>query len=104
MQANCEFVITSIGDTFIEPWCVTAAPFSSVTVTIYITIHSDFNITQAIHASILWKKTRGRYAMETLSALLALCEGNPPVPGGFPSQRPVIQSFDFPLRETDLAV
>ena len=25
--------------------------------------------------------------METLSALLALCEGNPPVTGGFPSQR-----------------
>ena len=27
-----------------------------------------------------------RYGMETLSALLALCEGNPPVTGGFPSQ------------------
>ena len=24
--------------------------------------------------------------METVSALLALCEGNPPVTGGFPSQ------------------
>ena len=28
------------------------------------------------------------------SALLALCEGNPPVTGGFASQRPVTQSFD----------
>ena len=27
--------------------------------------------------------------METFSALLALCEGNPPVTGGFASQRPV---------------
>ena len=27
------------------------------------------------------------HAMETLSTLLALCEGNPPVTGGFPSQR-----------------
>ena len=33
--------------------------------------------------------------METLSALLALCEGNPPVTGGFPSQWQVTQSFDF---------
>ena len=34
------------------------------------------------------------------STLLALCEGNPPVTGGFPSQRPVMQSFDvfFDLR------
>ena len=33
--------------------------------------------------------------MEAFSALLALCEGNPPVIGGFPSQRPVTQSFEF---------
>ena len=32
--------------------------------------------------------------METFSALLALCVGNSPVPGEFPSQRPVTQSFD----------
>ena len=34
------------------------------------------------------------------SALLTLCEGNPPVTGGFPSQRPVPRSFDvfFDLR------
>ena len=32
--------------------------------------------------------------METIFALLVLCEGNPPVTGGFPSQRPVTQSFD----------
>ena len=31
---------------------------------------------------------------------MALCEGNPPVTGGFPSQSPVTQSFDvfFDLR------
>ena len=29
-----------------------------------------------------------------ISALLALCEGNPPVTGGFPSQRPVTRSLD----------
>ena len=31
--------------------------------------------------------------VETFSALLAFCEGNPPVTGGFPSQRPVTRSF-----------
>ena len=33
-----------------------------------------------------------RYEMKTFSALLALCEGNPPATGGFPSQRPVTRS------------
>ena len=32
--------------------------------------------------------------METFSALLANCAGNSPVPGEFPAQRPVTQSFD----------
>ena len=38
--------------------------------------------------------------METFSALLAICAGNSPVPGEFPTQRPVAQSFDvfFDLR------
>ena len=32
--------------------------------------------------------------MKTFFALLALCEGNPPVTIGFPSQRPVTRDFD----------
>ena len=35
--------------------------------------------------------------METFSALLALCAGNPPVTGEFPEQRPVTRSFDVSL-------
>ena len=31
--------------------------------------------------------------METFSASLAFCEGNSPITGEFPSQRPVTQSF-----------
>ena len=31
--------------------------------------------------------------METFSALLAICEGNSPVTGDFPSQKPVTRSF-----------
>ena len=33
--------------------------------------------------------------MKTFSALLALCEGNSPVIGEFPSQKPVTWNFDF---------
>ena len=32
--------------------------------------------------------------METFSALLAICAGNPPVPDEIPAQRPVMRSFD----------
>ena len=41
-----------------------------------------------------------RHRMETFFALLAICAGNPPVPGEFPAQRPVTRSFDasFDLR------
>ena len=41
-----------------------------------------------------------RHQMETFPALLAICAGNSPVPGEFPTQRPVTQSFDvfFDLR------
>ena len=37
--------------------------------------------------------------METFSALLAICAGNP-IPGEFPAQRPLTRSFDvfFDLR------
>ena len=33
--------------------------------------------------------------METFSALLTICAGNSPVPGEFPTQRPVTRSFDI---------
>ena len=39
-------------------------------------------------------KTWWRHQMETFSALLDLCAGNSPVTGEFPSQRPVMRSFD----------
>ena len=35
-----------------------------------------------------------RHQMESFSALLALCEENPPVTGGLSSQRPVTGTFD----------
>ena len=41
-----------------------------------------------------------RHQMETFSPLLAICAGNSPVPGEFPTQRPVTGNFDvfFDLR------
>ena len=41
-----------------------------------------------------------RHQVETFSALLAICAENSPVPGEFPTQRPVTRSFDvyFDLR------
>ena len=62
-------------------------------------------LTQVIHVSG-WSYLRilliswWRHQMETFSALLAICEGNSPVPGEFPTQRPVTWSSDvyFDLR------
>ena len=44
--------------------------------------------------------TQWRHQMETFSVLLALCAGNSPVTGKFPTQKPVTRSFDvfFDLR------
>ena len=49
---------------------------------------------------IISPSTWWRHQMETFSALLAFCEGNSPVTGEFPSQRPVTLSFGvfFDLR------
>ena len=59
-------------------------------------------MTEASHHILLiyrWK-TWWRHQMEIFSALLAICAGNSPVPGEFPTQRPVTRSFDvfFDLR------
>ena len=47
-------------------------------------------INQWINQTITW----WRHQMETFSVLLAICGGNSPVTGEFPSQRPVTRSFD----------
>ena len=50
--------------------------------------------------TVVWQLLSSRHftwwhhQMETFSTLLALCPGNSPVTGEFPSQRPVTQSFD----------
>ena len=61
-------------------------------------------------ATIVWLSTESqqftdanvwwRHQMETFSVLLAICAGNSPIPGEFPTQRPVTRNFDvfFDLR------
>ena len=41
-----------------------------------------------------WRNGVLGHQMKTFSALLAICAGNSPVPGEFPTQRPVTQGFD----------
>ena len=48
-----------------------------------------------LHAIYYMSAPWWRHQMETFSALLALCAGNSPVTGEFPSQRPVMRSFDI---------
>ena len=54
-------------------------------------------ITIMNNCSRSWLTTKSvtwwRHQMETYSALLTICAGNSPVPGEFPTQRPVTQSF-----------
>ena len=64
-------------------------------------MYSNTRNTKALHViSYYMGITWWRPQIETFSALLALCEGNLPVTGGFPSQRLVTRSFDvfFDLR------
>ena len=51
-------------------------------------------------STLLLQHTWWRHHMETFSVLLALCAGNSPITGEFPSQRPVTRRFDvfFDLR------
>ena len=44
--------------------------------------------------SVISSEPWWRHQMETFSTLLAICAGNSPVHGEFPTQRPVTRSFD----------
>ena len=57
---------------------------------IYFLYSSARNITTQVYLWITW----WRHQMETFSALVAICAGNAPVTGEFPTQRPVTRSFD----------
>ena len=58
-------------------------------------IYAPFGLNE-LNTSILPTCTLSwwRHQMETFCALLAICAGNSPVPGEFPTQRPVTRSCD----------
>ena len=64
------------------------------------TLYFMMNILHQSAFCIIGSSPWWRHQMETFSALLAICVGNSLVPGEFPAQRPVTQSFDvfFDLR------
>ena len=57
-------------------------------------VHHHPCATATICVKLMFAWSWWRHQMETFSALLALCAGNSPVTGEFPSQRPVTRSFD----------
>ena len=54
----------------------------------------NFWVVPIYHRDTPFKNSLWRHQMETFSALLAICAGNSPVTGEFPTQRPVTRSFD----------
>ena len=74
-----------------DPWLLGCTIGALATVVIAMYLYVDDQPRDHAHFPPL---TWWRHQMETFSALLALCEGNPPVTGGFPSQKPVTRSFD----------
>ena len=60
-----------------------------------VTLMSDAgSITMSVTGHYSSVTTWLRHQMETFSALLAICVGNSPFRGEFPTQRPVTRSFD----------
>ena len=60
----------------------------------YLTILSH-DVIQLIGPTVHWSYAWWPHQMEFFFALIALCAGNSPVTGEFPSQRPVTRSFDI---------
>ena len=60
---------------------------------ILIAIHTFSEVKSSLHNPIDIALSWWRHQMEIFSALLALCAGNSPVTGEFPSQRPVTGCF-----------
>ena len=63
----------------------------------YSSIDLDNGLVLARWQAIIWTNNDAwwRHQMETFSVLLAISEGNSPVPGEFPTQWPVTRSFDI---------
>ena len=80
------------------PWCHPHMRHGVRYNYIQLTITNTYN-----HYYIICMMSWWRHQMETFSALLAICAGNSPVTGEFPTQRPVTRSFDvyFDMRPNE---
>ena len=86
-------------------WCVITHPYpiiSTVGGLLFkppLKLEPQFYVDMISYTSSLW----WRHQKETFSVSMALCEGNSPVTGGFPSQRQVTRSFGafYDLRWTN---
>ena len=78
-----------------RPFCLGLNVLSSFTCGLCIyKMHGFHTMPQQSRQSREFPKPRWLHQLKTFSALLALCVGNSPVTGEFPSQRPVTRSFD----------
>ena len=57
----------------------------------------EFILPRYVCGALWCKMAWWRHPIETFSASLAICAGNSPITGEFPSQRPETRSFDFSL-------
>ena len=73
-------------------WCLLGACRASPVI---LRLHGQRKLQYVINSETIQTVCAAwRHQMETFSALLTICAGNSPVPGEFPSQRPVTRSFD----------
>ena len=81
----CEILLLCLGDYGNGSWLVFLWHYSDVIMSAIASQITNFSIV---------------YSNGNIFRVLALCDGNPPVTGGFPSQRPVTRSFGvfFDLR------
>ena len=98
MNTSCEFIMNDCITTTKQSTTKPCAYFVGYTVSINgrdKELHLTISVGYIFPCPSWW-----RHQMETLSALLAICAGNSPVPGEFPAQRPVTRSFHvfFDLR------
>ena len=105
MMAWCQFLMFMVmiyvnsgwvGPNCLKQWGLSQLPFAQL-------IIAQQRMLPAVHIDAGWVhfvEPWWRHQIETFSALLAICSGNSPVPGEFPTQRPVTRSFDvfFDLR------
>ena len=102
---SINITVVSWGSLWQEPPTLPSALVVQVKM-LMLTIRPEYRISseksnwQITHKFCNISKSWWRHQIKTFSELLDLCEGNPPVTGGFPSPRPVTRSFDvfFDLR------